>query len=72
MKEDKKKKILEKAIDLFGEARYLKTTVEEITNSLGISKGSFYPVLYSAVQTNSSVSPATKTPYCQNMYKNSP
>ena len=42
MKEDKKKKILEKAIELFGEAGYLKTTVEEITNSLGISKGSFY------------------------------
>ena len=42
MKEDKKKKILEKAIELFGEAGYLKTTVEEITNSLSISKGSFY------------------------------
>ena len=42
MKEDKKKKILEKAIELFGEAGYLKTTVEEITNSLNISKGSFY------------------------------
>ena len=42
MKEDKKKKILEKAIELSGEAGYLKTTVEEITNSLGISKGSFY------------------------------
>lgn len=37
-----KKKILEKAIELFGEAGYLKTTVEEITNSLSISKGSFY------------------------------
>ena len=42
MKEDKKKKVLEKAIELFGEAGYLKTTVEEITNSLSISKGSFY------------------------------
>ena len=42
MKEDKKKKILEKAIELFGEAGYLKTTVEEITNPLSISKGSFY------------------------------
>lgn len=42
MKEDKKKKILEKAIELFDEAGYLKTTVEEITNSLSISKGSFY------------------------------
>ena len=42
MKEDKKRKILEKAIELFGEAGYLKTTVEEITNSLSISKGSFY------------------------------
>ena len=42
MKEDKKKKILEKAIELFGEAGYLKTTLEEITNSLSISKGSFY------------------------------
>jgi AcrR family transcriptional regulator len=42
MKEDKKKKILEKAIELFGENGYLKTTVEEITNSLDISKGSFY------------------------------
>ena len=42
MKEDKKKKILEKAIELFGEAGYLKTTVKEITNSLSISKGSFY------------------------------
>lgn len=42
MKEDKKRKILEKAIELFGEAGYLKTTVEEITNSLNISKGSFY------------------------------
>ena len=42
MKEDKKKKILEKAIELFGEAGYLKITVEEITNSLSISKGSFY------------------------------
>ena len=42
MKEDKKKKILEKAIELFGEAGYLKTAVEEITNSLSISKGSFY------------------------------
>ena len=42
MKEDKKKKILEKAIELFGETGYLKTTVEEITNSLNISKGSFY------------------------------
>lgn len=42
MEEDKKKKILEKAIELFGEAGYLKTTVEEITNSLSISKGSFY------------------------------
>ena len=42
MKEDKKRKILEKAIELFGETGYLKTTVEEITNSLNISKGSFY------------------------------
>ncbi|MCP1224924.1 TetR/AcrR family transcriptional regulator [Sebaldella sp. S0638] len=42
MKEDKKRKIVEKAIELFGEAGYLKTTVEEITNSLNISKGSFY------------------------------
>ena len=42
MKEDKKRKILEKVIELFGEAGYLKTTVEEITNSLSISKGSFY------------------------------
>ncbi|MDR2878487.1 MAG: TetR/AcrR family transcriptional regulator [Fusobacteriales bacterium] len=42
MKEDKKKKILEKAVELFGEAGYLKTTVEDITNSLSISKGSFY------------------------------
>ena len=42
MKEDKKKKILEKAIELFGETGYLKTTVEEITNFLNISKGSFY------------------------------
>ena len=42
MKEDKKRKIVEQAIELFGEAGYLKTTVEEITNSLNISKGSFY------------------------------
>ena len=42
MKEDKKRKIVEKTIELFGEAGYLKTTVEEITNSLNISKGSFY------------------------------
>ena len=42
MKKDKKKKILEKGIELFGETGYLKTTVEEITNSLSISKGSFY------------------------------
>ena len=33
---------MEKAIELFGETGYLKTTVEEITNSLNISKGSFY------------------------------
>ncbi len=42
MKKNKKRKIVEKAIELFDEAGYLKTTVEEITNSLNISKGSFY------------------------------
>ena len=42
MKEEKKKKILEKAIGMFGEVGYLKITVEDITNSLNISKGSFY------------------------------
>ena len=42
MKEDKKAKILEMGIDLFSKRGYLKTTVEDITNSLGISKGSFY------------------------------
>lgn len=42
MKEDKKSKILEKGIELFSETGYLKTTVEDITNSLNISKGSFY------------------------------
>lgn len=42
MKEDKKSMILEKGIELFSETGYLKTTVEDITNSLNISKGSFY------------------------------
>ena len=37
MKEDK-----QKGIELFCEVGYLNTTVEKITNSLNISKGSFY------------------------------
>ena len=42
MKEDKQKRIMEKGIELFCEVGYLNTTVEKITNSLNISKGSFY------------------------------
>ena len=41
-KEDKQKRIMEKGIELFCEVGYLNTTVEKITNSLNISKGSFY------------------------------
>ncbi len=42
MKEDKQKRIMKKGIELFCEVGYLNTTVEKITNSLNISKGSFY------------------------------
>ena len=42
MKEDKQRRIMKKGLELFCEVGYLNTTVEEITNSLNISKGSFY------------------------------
>ena len=42
IKKQKKRKILEKAFELFRENGYMDTKVEDITKALGISKGSFY------------------------------
>ena len=42
MKEDKQRRIMKKGLELFCEDENINTTVEEITNSLNISKGSFY------------------------------
>jgi AcrR family transcriptional regulator len=41
-KEDKKRKIMENALDLFLKNGFEGTSVEAITNSVGIAKGSFY------------------------------
>ena len=42
IKKQKKRKILEKAFELFRKNGYMDTKVEDITKALGISKGSFY------------------------------
>ena len=42
IKKQKKRKILEKAFELFRKNGYKDTKVEDITRKLGISKGSFY------------------------------
>ena len=42
IKKQKKRKILEKAFELFRKNGYTDTKVEDITRKLGISKGSFY------------------------------
>ena len=42
IKKQKKRKILEKAFELFRENGYMDTKVEDITKALGISKGSVY------------------------------
>ena len=42
IKKQKKRKILEKAFELFRKNGYTDTKVEDITKALGISKGSFY------------------------------
>lgn len=42
LKEEKRQLILEKSSELFGEKGIKDTKVEDITKSLGISKGSFY------------------------------
>lgn len=40
--EDRRKEIINTAIDLFAKKGYEKTTVEDITNAMEIAKGSFY------------------------------
>lgn len=45
IKKQKKRKILEKAFELFRKNGYKDTKVEDITRKLGISKGSFLRIL---------------------------
>ena len=70
IKKQKKRKILEKAFELFRKNGYMDTKVEDITKALGISKGSFYTYFKTKEELLCELLESKKKSEMEKLYKN--